>query len=518
MLAYILALAVGLGSCAVYMAAFFFPEVHRKSDFIWSGVGLFYALILWVCAGRITGAVLLGQMASVALLGWFGWQTLTLRRELTPVVQQTPIPNPEITGKPTNLKAVGGISQVPARLTGLFGKKKDKIPKKPTIVRPPSSVKSESSPSTVAKAPESVAVTSREQEQVGVREDAIASFQETETQPSAVPTADAISEATSLVEDVASQLIETGFATTPSEVKVEINIEATVYPEATPPNSDAFDAEDDFAESTQKPLPSASSTVTTKTVKTSGGFGGLLANIKNSLGGLGSFGKGKNKPADTPKEAKPSKPEPQIATSPTVDKLDDILDSNLVEIVQEVTVEAPKAQPADTKAEESAETPLAQTTPELEDLISPKETNENRGLDTATEQTQETERSLGEIPVVTNPEALTEAVDALEADTPAPPVEIALSQSPPPAEPLESEDSAEKPEEGPSVEVLSAVAPESASVEPVVPEIASVEVSEAEAGDELPLVRPNPPDPKLVEAAKKADESKSKNSDDGLTN
>ena len=48
MLAYILALAVGLGSFSIYMAAFFFPEVHRKSDFTWSGVGLFYALIfLW---------------------------------------------------------------------------------------------------------------------------------------------------------------------------------------------------------------------------------------------------------------------------------------------------------------------------------------------------------------------------------------------------------------------------------------------------------------------------------------
>ena len=54
MLAYFLALAVGLGSFSIYMAAFFFPEVHRKSDFTWSGVGLFYALILWACAGRIT--------------------------------------------------------------------------------------------------------------------------------------------------------------------------------------------------------------------------------------------------------------------------------------------------------------------------------------------------------------------------------------------------------------------------------------------------------------------------------
>lgn len=91
MLTKILALAVGLGSLALYLVAFFFPEVHRKNDFIWSGVGLFYALILWFCAGRITGAVLLGQVASVALLGWFGWQTLTLRRQVTPVAEQTKI-------------------------------------------------------------------------------------------------------------------------------------------------------------------------------------------------------------------------------------------------------------------------------------------------------------------------------------------------------------------------------------------------------------------------------------------
>ncbi len=91
MLTKILALAVGLGSLALYLVAFFFPEVHRKNDFIWSGVGLFYALVLWFCAGRITGAVLLGQVASVALLGWFGWESLTLRRQLTPVAEQTKI-------------------------------------------------------------------------------------------------------------------------------------------------------------------------------------------------------------------------------------------------------------------------------------------------------------------------------------------------------------------------------------------------------------------------------------------
>ena len=95
MLAYVLALAVGLGSLAIYMAAFVFPEIHRKSDFIWSGLGLFYALVLWVCAGRITGGVLLGELAGVTLLGWSVTQTLQLRRELTPQQQQTELPTAE---------------------------------------------------------------------------------------------------------------------------------------------------------------------------------------------------------------------------------------------------------------------------------------------------------------------------------------------------------------------------------------------------------------------------------------
>jgi hypothetical protein len=96
MLAYILALAVGIGSLAIYLVAFFFPEIHRKNDFIWSGIGLFYALVLWVFTPRITGGLLLGHIASVALLWWFGWQTLSLRRQLTPEAQQTQIPSPEL--------------------------------------------------------------------------------------------------------------------------------------------------------------------------------------------------------------------------------------------------------------------------------------------------------------------------------------------------------------------------------------------------------------------------------------
>ncbi|RCJ18028.1 hypothetical protein A6770_33335 [Nostoc minutum NIES-26] len=95
MLAYVLALVVGLGSLALYISAFFFPEIHRKNDFIWSGIGLFYALVLWVFAPHISGGLLLGHVASVALLVWFGWQTLSLRRQLTPLLQQTQVPSAE---------------------------------------------------------------------------------------------------------------------------------------------------------------------------------------------------------------------------------------------------------------------------------------------------------------------------------------------------------------------------------------------------------------------------------------
>ena len=123
MLAYVLALVVGFGSIGIYLAAFFFPEIHRKNDFIWSGVGFFYALVLWVSAGRITGSVLLGQASGVALLGWSVTQTLSLRRQLTPRQQQTELPSVEevkntVQEKVSNLGLTQRLPQMLKRASG----------------------------------------------------------------------------------------------------------------------------------------------------------------------------------------------------------------------------------------------------------------------------------------------------------------------------------------------------------------------------------------------------------------
>lgn len=455
MLAYILALAVGFGSFAIYMAAFFFPEVHRKSDFLWSGVGLFYALILWVCAGRITGAVLLGQMASVALLGWFGWQTLILRRELTPMALQTPLDQLDVLGKPTNLTTGAGSVQIPGRIGGLFGKKKDKTLKQQKPVR---SVNV--STAAVAEAPDSVAVTNLEVDESAKQESV--SFPEIENPLSAVPRAaeipvDAVADFTSIPsEPIVEGVKDTGDV---PEVKLEITIEATV-PEsaiATPeikaqPDSDFFDAEDDFAETLPIKKPSASTPAASKTPKRSGGFGGLLANIKNSLGSLGGFGKGKSKVADATKTSKPPEAKTGIAV-PSTSGIDDILESELAEAASEVAASAAISP----TAEESQGISFPESVPELADLIS--------ATSPTTGETEETARSLREISKVHSPEALTEIVDALEANAATPLVEISEVVFASPAESQELGDISKRLEEGVSTEALKNVAAEFGSVE-----------------------------------------------------
>lgn len=84
MLAYILGLVVGTSSLLILVKAVLAKDRQKEAnlfqtDIFWSGVGLFYGLALWVCAERITGALLLGQIASVCLIGWLVLQVKEMR-------------------------------------------------------------------------------------------------------------------------------------------------------------------------------------------------------------------------------------------------------------------------------------------------------------------------------------------------------------------------------------------------------------------------------------------------------
>jgi Ycf66 protein N-terminus len=143
MLAYILAVLVGIGSIGLYIAAFFFPEIHRKYDFIWSGVGCFYALALWIYARQEVGGILVGQTASVALLGWFGWQTIQMRRQLSAIERQTsmsstkPNRNDRKQSVPTTTKPTADRQNVPAKPAATV----TATPATSTTERPPASTK-----------------------------------------------------------------------------------------------------------------------------------------------------------------------------------------------------------------------------------------------------------------------------------------------------------------------------------------------------------------------------------------
>jgi len=142
MLVYILSLVVAIASLTIYASAFFFPEIHRKNDFIWSGVGLFYALVLWVFASRITGGLLLGHVASVSLLLWFGGQTLSLRGQLVSKGKPTSVPTaqPEIKGiqQPVSkISLLEKLQQLPSLIirpfNGLIVKVQQVVFKNPSV-------------------------------------------------------------------------------------------------------------------------------------------------------------------------------------------------------------------------------------------------------------------------------------------------------------------------------------------------------------------------------------------------
>ena len=104
-------------------------DIHKRDDFLWSGVGLFYALVLWFCASRITGSLLLGQVAAVALVISFNWQNLKLRKAVQhghggdhhEKMHQDAIANPE------EASETGGFS-VTEMISGFFNRSDESNP------------------------------------------------------------------------------------------------------------------------------------------------------------------------------------------------------------------------------------------------------------------------------------------------------------------------------------------------------------------------------------------------------
>ncbi len=118
MLNHLLAGVVGLGGLSLFLSGFFFPEVRRQPDFAWSGVALLYALVLWIEGDSTPGGALFGHIASVALILWFGWQTLQQRQQFAAPEEKTSIPNSLETLTPF-LKAGWG------RMTTAYGEAAD---------------------------------------------------------------------------------------------------------------------------------------------------------------------------------------------------------------------------------------------------------------------------------------------------------------------------------------------------------------------------------------------------------
>ena len=111
----VLAIVVALASLFLFLISFVAPRLYRAQDLWWSGVGIFYALVLWFCSAQIRGAVLLGTIASVALLGWLStqvylsrWTALTdaekgagslkqlqaIGRQFARLLESRPVPSP----------------------------------------------------------------------------------------------------------------------------------------------------------------------------------------------------------------------------------------------------------------------------------------------------------------------------------------------------------------------------------------------------------------------------------------
>lgn len=330
MLAHILALVVGFSSFVLYMAAFFYPEVHRKNDFIWSGIGMFYALVLWVYAGRITGGILLGQAASVTLLGWLGWQTLKMRRDLTPYDQQTWTSGSSkslgdtlmanASQLPTlaqqrwqQLPLPAPVKQAPAKATALFNTAKETVqgwvgrlnkPQKSRVpvVRPVGSPTPPKPAQTVKRTAETLSA---------VKDEAIAPTDEPrDTLPRTVETtqdrltaaAEAASDSVEPVLDRATDAVESLADQTPEAIAAATDATTETMKPAPETLDDDFGPEDDFG-TDEEVTPASVAEVQAlkqKTLKAKNRLMSLLTSLKERFQGSGSGPKRVARPAQPP--------------------------------------------------------------------------------------------------------------------------------------------------------------------------------------------------------------------------
>ncbi|MEL6439285.1 MAG: Ycf66 family protein [Cyanobacteria bacterium J06621_8] len=257
MLSYALAIAVGTSSLVLFFTAFVLSDLHRQDDFIWSGVGLFYALVLWYCAPNITGAVLLGQAAATALIIALCWQNLKLRQAIARPESAAAVKN----GKFSWLRSItsfgkgksSAVKPVAPPSTADTSQVKESEIAIPNAVSPPTPAKISKLGETVIQVDQEQATAKKEpvlQPIVKAPEESpdidapepeaeVNDFEETENQKSSVFSDEEVNETQST-----SEIIEEDQAPATSEEELqesqtisEIAVESEVKTEDTDPNS-----------------------------------------------------------------------------------------------------------------------------------------------------------------------------------------------------------------------------------------------------------------------------------------
>ncbi len=257
------------------------PKIHRQDDFFWSGLGFFYALVLWFCAPQIKGAVLLGQLAAVALLISYSWQVIQLRKAIV---------------NPSEQKNLDGFS-----LTGLIGGFFNRSPKVEQKVE-------QSKPEKVGEAEEA----SRSEEVLEAGEASGAEGAGEENIPIAAVTEDNVVDET--VETVSDTEVETAIET------IESKDDTVIQSEESAQSSVAQDISVEAATEVESKTESeTSSSISEQTEKKSGLFNKFL-----------NFGK------------KEPKSTPENSSSITNTKLDELLDDEEEESTKSEVMSEPQ--------------------------------------------------------------------------------------------------------------------------------------------------------------------------------